>query len=32
VPLFQEAQGQTQKLGPRAHRLLEWPPMRASTR
>ena len=32
VPLFQEAQGQTQKLGPHAHRLLEWPPMRASTR
>src|SRR5262249_51690139 len=32
VPLFQEAQGQTQKLGPHAHRLLEWPPMCASTR
>jgi hypothetical protein len=28
VPLFQEAQGQTQKLGPDTHRSFEWPPMR----
>src|SRR5262249_4573377 len=31
VPLFHEAQAQPQKLGPHAHRLCEWPPMRAAT-